>query len=77
MIWCVRKKYKCPHSQYLWDLYPSDYVLFPKIKKCLVEEWYGSNDDIIAQTNANFEDFHKFDDLDEIENLKKPRITFF
>ena len=45
-----------PHSP---DLAPSDYFLFPNLKK-----WYGgkrfdSNDEIISQTNVYFEDLVK------------------
>ena len=44
-----------PHPPYSPDLSPSDYWLFADLKKMLRGKRFGSNDEVIAETNAYFE----------------------
>lgn len=41
-----------PHPPYSPDLAPSDYFLFPKLKKWLAGLKFTSSDEVIAETNA-------------------------
>ncbi|EZA50790.1 hypothetical protein X777_10840 [Ooceraea biroi] len=43
-----------PHAPYSPDLAPSDYYLFPNMKKWLAERFY-SNEQVITETNAYFQ----------------------
>lgn len=47
------------HPAYSPDLVPSDYFLFPNLKKWLGGRRFTSNDDIIAQTNEYFAELPK------------------
>ena len=44
-----------PHPLYSPDLVPSDYWLFANLKKMLQGKRFGSNEEVIAETEANFE----------------------
>ena len=52
-----------PHPPYSSDLAPSDYWLFADLKKMLQGKRFGSNEAVIAETEAYFEakdkSFHK------------------
>ena len=48
-----------PHLPYSPDLAPSDYFLFPNLKKWLGGKRFSSNDEIIDQTNAYIKDLEK------------------
>ena len=48
-----------PHPPYSPDLAPSDYFLFPKLKKWLSGKRCYANDEIISQTNTYFEDLEQ------------------
>lgn len=43
------------HPPYSPDLAPSDYFLFPNLKKWLGGKRFGSNEEVITETNAYFE----------------------
>ena len=45
-----------PHPPYSPDLVPSDYFLFPKLKKWLGRKRVDFNDEIISRTNTYFEE---------------------
>ena len=45
-----------PHPPYSPDLAPSDYYLFPNMKKWLAGRRFYSNEEVIAETNAYFEE---------------------
>ena len=60
-----------PHPPYFPDLAPSDYFLFPNLKKWLVGKRFYSNDEIISQTNIYFEDLKKSYFLEGIPKLEK------
>ena len=59
-----------PYPPYSPDLAPSDYFLFPKLKKWLGGKRFDSNDNIISQTKAYFEDFEKSYFLEGIKNWR-------
>lgn len=44
-----------PHPPYSPDLAPSDYWLFADLKKMLQGKKFGSNEEVIAETEAYFE----------------------
>ncbi|KOX68116.1 Histone-lysine N-methyltransferase SETMAR [Melipona quadrifasciata] len=44
-----------PHTPYSLDLAPSDYWLLANIKKMLQGKKFGSNEEVIAETEAYFE----------------------
>jgi len=48
-----------PHPPYSPDLAPSDYWLFADLKKMLQGKRFGSNEEVIAATEAYFEDKDK------------------
>lgn len=48
-----------PHPPYSPDLAPSDYFLFPNLKKHLSGKKYETNDELIAETEAYFEELDK------------------
>ena len=60
-----------PHSPYSPDLTPSDYFLFPNLKKWLGGKRFYSNDEIISQTNTYFEELEKSYLLEGIQKLEK------
>ena len=43
------------HPPYSPDLAPSDYFLFPNLKKYLAGKWYESHDDVISAVEGFFE----------------------
>ena len=47
------------YAIYLLDLAFSDVFLSPNVKKCLPKKRFGSNTEIIDETNAYFEDLEK------------------
>lgn len=47
-----------PHSSYSPDLAPSDYYLFPNLKKWLAGKRF-MRTEVISETSAYFEDFDK------------------
>ena len=53
------------------DLAPSDYFLFPNLKKWLGGKRFYSNDEIVTQTNTYFEDLEKSYFLEGIQKLEK------
>ena len=65
------------HPPYSPDLAPSNYFLFPNLKKWLGGKRFYSNDEIISQTNTYFEDLDKSyflekigETLDEVYRVK-------
>ena len=44
-----------PHPPYSPDLAPSDYYLFADLKKMLAGKKYGTNEEVISETEAYFE----------------------
>ena len=60
-----------PHPQYSPDLAPSDYLLFPNLKKWLGGKRFYFNDEIISQTNTYFEDLEKSYFLKGLQKLEK------
>lgn len=59
-----------PHPPYSPDLAPSDYYLFPNMKKWLAGKRFASNDEVITQTTAYFEDLDKSYYMDGIKKLE-------
>ena len=49
-----------PHPPYSPDLAPSDYWLFADLKKMLQGKRFGSNKEVIAETETYFEAKDKF-----------------
>ena len=47
------------HPPYSPDLAPSDYYLFPNMKKWLAGKRFYGNEDVIAETNGYFSDLDK------------------
>ncbi|QQP52895.1 Putative mariner transposase [Caligus rogercresseyi] len=60
-----------PHPPYSPDLAPSDYFLFPNLKKWLAGKRFYSNNEIVSQTNTYFEDLEKSYFLEGIKFLEK------
>lgn len=60
-----------PHPPYSPDLAPCDYFLFPNLKKWLGGKRFGSNDEVINETNAYFDDLPKSHFLEGIGKLEK------
>ena len=60
-----------PHPPYSPDLAPTDYFLFPNLKKWLGRKRFYANDKIISQTNTYFEDLEKSYFLEGIQKLEK------
>lgn len=58
------------HPPYSPDLAPSDFFLFPNLKKWLAGQRFTSNEEVIAETNAYFEDFQKSYFLDGLKKLE-------
>lgn len=48
-----------PHPPYSPDLAPTDYYLFPSLKRWLEGRRFMSNDEVIAEVDAYFEEFDK------------------
>lgn len=59
-----------PHPPYSPDLAPSDFFLFPNLKKWLGGKRFTSNDEIIDATNSYFEDLDKSYFLNGIKQLE-------
>lgn len=49
-----------PHALYSPDLVPNNYFLFLNIKKWLAGRRFISSEKVIAETNADFAELHKF-----------------
>lgn len=60
-----------PHPPYSPDLAPSDFYLFADLKKMLQGQRFGSDDEIIAATEAYFEAKDKSFYKKGIESLEK------
>lgn len=60
-----------PHPAYSPDLAPSDYHLFPKLKIFLSGKKFNSNEDVIQEVNAYFEDLEETHFREGIEKLQK------
>ncbi|EFN77918.1 Histone-lysine N-methyltransferase SETMAR, partial [Harpegnathos saltator] len=60
-----------PHAAYSPDLAPCDYFLFPNLKKWLGGKRFGSNEEVITETNAYFEGLEKTYYLEGIKKLGK------
>lgn len=60
-----------PHPPYSPDLAPSDYWLFADLKKMLQGKRFGSNEEVIAETEAYFEAKDNFFYKHGIEKLEK------
>ena len=60
-----------PHPPYSPDLAPSDYWLFSDLKKILQGRRFGSNEEVIAETEAYFESKDKSFYKKGIEELQK------
>lgn len=59
------------HPPYSPDLAPSDYYLFPNLKKWLAEKKLYSNEEVIAETNGYFSDLDKSYYLEGINKLEQ------
>ena len=60
-----------PRPAYSPDLASCDYFLFQNLKKCLVGKRFGSNEEVITETNAYFERLEKTYYLEGIKKLEK------
>ncbi|XP_066254460.1 histone-lysine N-methyltransferase SETMAR-like [Euwallacea similis] len=60
-----------PHPAYSPDLAPCDYFLSPNLKKWLGGKRFGSNEEVITETNAYFEGLDKTYYLEGIKQLEK------
>lgn len=60
-----------PHPPYSPDLVPSDFFLFPNLKKWLGGRRVSSNSNIINATNVNLEEFEKSYFLEELKKLER------
>ena len=60
-----------PHPPYSPDLAPSNYWLFANLKKMLQGKRFGSNEEVIAETKANFENKDESFYKKSIEKLGK------
>lgn len=60
-----------PHPANSPDLAPSDFVLFPNLKKSLAGKRFTSNDEVIAETNAYFDRVDKSHFLTSCQELEK------
>lgn len=58
------------HPPYSPDLAPSDYFLFPNLKKSLAGKRFGSNEEVIAATEAYFAALEKIYFLDGLKKLE-------
>lgn len=59
-----------PHPPYSPDLAPSDFFLFPNMKKWLAGKKFTSNSEVIAETEAYFADFDKSYYADGLKKLE-------
>ena len=68
-----------PYPRYYPDLDPSDYWLFANLKKNFQGKRFGSSEEVIAETEANFESkdesFYK-KDIEKLEKRWHECITF-
>ena len=60
-----------PHPPYSPDLAPSDYWLFVDLKKICLEKRFGSNEEVISETEVYFEAKDKLFSKKGIELLEK------
>ena len=60
-----------PHSSYSPDLAPSDNWPFADLKKMLQGKRFGSNEEVIAETEVNFKAQDKSFYKHDIEKLEK------
>jgi histone-lysine N-methyltransferase SETMAR len=59
-----------PHPPYSPDLAPSDFFLFPNLKKWLAGKRFSSNCEVIEETNSYFEEFDKSYYLEGMQRLE-------
>jgi len=59
-----------PHPPYSPDLAPCDYYLFPNLKKWLGGKKFQSNEQVICETNAYFEDLDQSYFMEGIKKLE-------
>ncbi|KYB24575.1 Mariner Mos1 transposase-like Protein [Tribolium castaneum] len=59
-----------PHAPYSPDLAPSDFNLFPNLKKFHAGKKYGSDSEVIVATNAYFDELDEKDYRDGIKGLE-------
>ena len=59
------------HPQYSPDLASSDFFLFPNLQKWLGGQRFTSNEEVIVQTDAYFENLSKSYFLDGLKKLEK------
>jgi len=59
------------HSFYSPGLAPSNFHLFPNLKKLVAGKHFGSNEEVIAAINGYFTDFTESHFRDEIQLLEK------
>lgn len=73
LVVIAKFKYSCyelfPHLPCPLDVAPSDFFLFPNSTKCHGRNIFESNDEIIVQMNAYFEDLYK-DYLKVVKNWR-------
>jgi len=62
------------HPPYSPDLAPSDFFLFPNLKKWLSGQRFFSNEEVMDRTNAYFEDLPKYYFSDGLKKLEKRLI---
>ena len=63
-----------PHRTYSPDLIPTDFFLFPSMKKWFARKKFESNEDVITETEAYFEEVSKSYILD---GLKKSLVKVY
>ena len=59
-----------PHPPYSLDLAPSEYYLFPNLKRWLCGRRFESNEEVEWETEGYFEGFHKSYYLEGLDELK-------
>ena len=59
-----------PHPPYSPDLAPSDFFLFPNLKKSLAGKKFGSNEEVITATEAYFAELDESYFLDGLKKLE-------
>lgn len=59
------------YSPYFLDLAPSDYYLFPNMKKWLAGKRFYPNEEVIAEINGYFSDLYKSYYSEEINKLEQ------
>ena len=60
-----------PHPPYSLDLAPSDYYLFANLNRLLQGKRFGSNEEVIARTEAYFESNNKSFYKKKLQNVRE------